>query len=341
MSSGRFSAFQDSDSDSDEEAPPSPIKKNVHIPSYEDLSTSRVDEETVLRVVYGTDFSKEDGAWGCPKLQVQVRPPDMDPDRIGSELRLSVQLGKQYPYVIPKVELQNVKGLSKQEQGTILQKLKERALELASSGSMMVIEFVQIVEDFLLEHNQDPTMSAWAQMKAREAKEKEEKEKIESVRNKELKLLMQAENSSNNPNSTSVLSPGDNRAFRPSFEQEFDSGSPLLGHGAASTDIERELARQRGAIDAAKRERRKMGALFGKNSSGEDEGDSTILNGLDFDDDDENDDAFDDDDDDDPPAPHAGSSRYQTDFIELGILGRGGGGEVVKVKNRLDRRICT
>lgn len=84
-----------------------------------------------------------------------------------------------------------------------------------------------------------------------------------------------------------------------------------------------------------------MGALFGKNSSGEDEGDGTIINGLDFDDDDENDDDFDDDDDDDPPTPHAGSSRYQTDFIELGILGRGGGGEVVKVKNRLDRRICT
>jgi hypothetical protein len=34
-----------------------------------------------------------------------------------------------------------------------------------------------------------------------------------------------------------------------------------------------------------------------------------------------------------------GLSRYQTDFVELGLLGRGGGGEVVKVRNRLDRRI--
>jgi translation initiation factor 2-alpha kinase 4 len=34
-----------------------------------------------------------------------------------------------------------------------------------------------------------------------------------------------------------------------------------------------------------------------------------------------------------------GSSRYKSDFIELGVLGRGGGGEVVKVRNRLDRRI--
>ena len=50
--------------------------------------------------------------------------------------------------------------------------------------------------------------------------------------------------------------------------------------------------------------------------------------------DDEEDDAFEED---EPPV--AGSSRYQADFIELGLLGRGGGGEVVKVRNRLDRRI--
>ena len=37
-------------------------------------------------------------------------------------------------------------------------------------------------------------------------------------------------------------------------------------------------------------------------------------------------------------TPLVGSSRYQNDFIELGLLGRGGGGEVVKVRNRLDRR---
>ena len=35
----------------------------------------------------------------------------------------------------------------------------------------------------------------------------------------------------------------------------------------------------------------------------------------------------------------ASARRYKTDFIELGVLGRGGGGEVVKVRNRLDRRI--
>jgi len=36
----------------------------------------------------------------------------------------------------------------------------------------------------------------------------------------------------------------------------------------------------------------------------------------------------------------ATGSRYKIDFELLGILGKGGGGEVVKCRNRLDRRIC-
>ncbi|OEU18923.1 kinase-like protein [Fragilariopsis cylindrus CCMP1102] len=67
---------------------------------------------------------------------------------------------------------------------------------------------------------------------------------------------------------------------------------------------------------------------------------NTSNSGVDVEDNSENeeDDDFDDDDN-TPPSALFGSSRYHTDFVELGILGRGGGGEVVKVKNRLDRRI--
>ena len=36
---------------------------------------------------------------------------------------------------------------------------------------------------------------------------------------------------------------------------------------------------------------------------------------------------------------HNARSRYYSDFNELGLLGRGGGGEVVKVRNRLDRQL--
>lgn len=291
---GQFAALKDDSSTSDDEE----SAHHAHIPSYEDLSTSRADEETVLMAVYGSDFTRLTGAWGCPKLQVIVRPPDSDVCH--SELTLSVQLGKQYPYVVPTVELLNVKGPSKQEQATLLTKMQDRMQELATSGTVMVIELVQLAEDFLLEHNQDPTLSAWEQMKAREAKEKQAQQDIER---------QWLEQSSSKRNTSFVA-------------------SPLEHFEAVASDVQRELVRQREAIDAAKRQQ----------GTGDDDmprkGFSDVLDEENLSDDDEFDEHVE-------RNPNLDSnSRYQTDFIELGILGRGGGGEVVKVRNRLDRRIC-
>eukprot|EP00529_Nitzschia_sp_RCC80_P012399 CAMPEP_0113467500 /NCGR_PEP_ID=MMETSP0014_2-20120614/14845_1 /TAXON_ID=2857 /ORGANISM="Nitzschia sp." /LENGTH=568 /DNA_ID=CAMNT_0000359807 /DNA_START=1 /DNA_END=1704 /DNA_ORIENTATION=+ /assembly_acc=CAM_ASM_000159 len=112
------------------------------------------------------------------------------------------------------------------------------------------------------------------------------------------------------------------------------------GHGSDRlNELERELARQREALEAANRQRLQGGSLFLRQASGNDQD-----LGIDDDDDDDDDDGGDFDDDDEnenePPAVlPGGASRYQTDFIELGTLGRGGGGEVVKVRNRLDRRV--
>ena len=61
-------------------------KQGVNVPSYEDLSMVRVDEETVLAAVYGDDFSKKKGAWGSTKLCIHVKPPDLVPECIGTEL---------------------------------------------------------------------------------------------------------------------------------------------------------------------------------------------------------------------------------------------------------------
>ena len=56
------------------------------IPSYEDVSITRIDEETVLSAVYGDDFITKDGPWGNTILCVKVRPPDTEPSKIGSQL---------------------------------------------------------------------------------------------------------------------------------------------------------------------------------------------------------------------------------------------------------------
>lgn len=63
------------------------IEQDKHHLAYEDLTIQREDEETVLAAVYGDDYSKEEGAWGYPILCVHVRPPDIEEERIGSEVK--------------------------------------------------------------------------------------------------------------------------------------------------------------------------------------------------------------------------------------------------------------
>jgi hypothetical protein len=91
MPTGRFDALQEEDESSDDDEPditqtshPGNNDEAVVVPSYEDLSVTRADEETVLAAVYGDDFSREDGVWGVARLNVHCRPPDVD--QVGCEL---------------------------------------------------------------------------------------------------------------------------------------------------------------------------------------------------------------------------------------------------------------
>ena len=103
MSSGFFGVLQqddssdDDDDDNDQNGSSSQSTQNLKqapavteltadIPVYEDLSTSRADEETVLLAVYGQDFQRNQGVWGTARLEVQVRPPDVDAAHIGNQL---------------------------------------------------------------------------------------------------------------------------------------------------------------------------------------------------------------------------------------------------------------
>lgn len=210
----------------------------------------------------------------------------------------------------PKLEFKKVEGLSVDQQAELKRLLKARSKELADTGSVMVIELVQIVEDFLAEHNQDPTMSAWEQMQAREEQERIKREEDEKRHW--------------GTHGSGVVSPLSSSRTRLSFTHlESEGISP--GPTVACTDLERELLRQREALAAARK---------GPPSS------TTAEDTLNEDDDDDSDLDFDDDYDLEGGYQLTQStSRYQSDFIELGKLGRGGGGEVVKVRNRLDRRI--
>mmetsp|Transcript_7742 Transcript_7742/g.19117 ORF Transcript_7742/g.19117 Transcript_7742/m.19117 type:complete len:1794 (-) Transcript_7742:268-5649(-) len=342
---GQFAALVDSDdSSSDSSSPPDsgfnappPDNETIIPPSYEDLSSSRADEETVLQCIYGEDYESEFGSWGRTVVKIKVRPPDLDPAQIGSHFTLAAQIPKQYPYLVPNIELRHIKGLSRDETKVLLQQLNDRAREMAQVGSVMVCELVQICEDFLLDHNVDPTMSAWEQMKAREAREKAEQEELERARMQEMRSLIDRDSSagrmsfSNSQNDIRFPRTNSNN----SNEDATNIGSNANDAGKTPDEIKKELDRQREAIEKANKHRmRHDGGLLEQSKSGEISDEDTP--GIE-------DDDFDDDGDDDFAAPMASSigasSRYHTDFIEMGILGRGGGGEVVKVRNRLDRRI--
>jgi translation initiation factor 2-alpha kinase 4 len=279
---------------------------SITVPAYEDLSSGRIDEATVLNAVYGDDFSSEKGVWNYPCWKVNVKPPDItEPEKIGSRLQLHLQLNKKYPYVVPKIDIQNVTGLSPAEQKELRKELHDRASGLAQSGAPMMIELVQVAEDYLLAHNRDPTMSAWEQMQEREKHQRIK----ENEAAKALDMLMAKEPTS-------------------SFEET--SSRHRQGQAPAevgSKDVERELLRQQEAIEAARRLRSTFGDKdLRRTSSG------TVDSPRDEDD-------FDIDLDYNPKAATATASRYVTDFIEMGVLGRGGGGEVVKARNRLDGRV--
>uniref|UniRef100_A0A6U6FXU5 non-specific serine/threonine protein kinase n=2 Tax=Odontella aurita TaxID=265563 RepID=A0A6U6FXU5_9STRA len=301
------------------------VARGVDVPSYEDLSSVRTDEETVLSAVYGHDFSRENGVWGCARLNVHVRPPDTQIENVGSELTLSVQLGKKYPYVAPGIELRNVKGLTQDERNTLSDLLKTRADECAHAGNVMMCELVQVAEDFLLTHNKDPArkmMSAWEQMKEREA----EAEKKQRIAAKISEDRVKA--------STGAYDGYGGHSKREDFPSA-DGGLDwhAANNGNAEREAEKELARQKDALKSAA-ERRKRASSFAAGEWDGAELDDESVNDY-LDDVDLDDDYYDGD-----VAPFgAAASRYKGDFVELGLLGRGGGGEVVKVRNRLDKRL--
>ena len=300
----------------------------VDIPSFEDLSTLRGDEETVLRAVYGDDFSVavKGGVNGYASLQVVVRPLEIEKNRVGSSLLLNVRLSHQYPYVVPKIDIREVKGLSDSEKSELMRQLKRRANQLSSTGNVMMLELVQVAEKFLHEHNRDPTLSAWEQMHQREKAQKE----LDLRAQEELSQLM------NKSTVYQPRSPSESVTERTIYD--YEGGELVKGSAINPDDLERELTRQKLALEETRRHRgRELGfRRFSSYATTADDKHATKIE------EEVEDSSSSDVDDDYEVAFGAGgtsASRYRTDFVELGVLGRGGGGEVVKVRNRLDRRI--
>ena len=318
---------ESSSSSSSSEDDDQPNAKQPGNNNFEDLSSFRADEETVLAAIYGDDFSTEEGVWGCARHQIQIRPPDTE--QVGSSVILEAQLMKKYPYVAPKLKLHNVKGLTRAEQQELLACLNARAHDCAATGTVMMCEIIQEAEDYLLEHNKDPAkanMSAWEQMKEREAAQKEAERKQQEEQEAYRKQFL--DDSSNHQRGKYEMSSVDK-----------SGGAEMTA--AAAMEADRELQKQMETLDAAFADRRRMRKLHSDfiDDADEDQSNAETNHDDDFIDFDEDSDADADDAEQRALMASTALSRYKSDFIELGLLGRGGGGEVVKARNFLDRRI--
>lgn len=244
-------------------------------------------------------------------------------------------MGRNYPYVTPSIKLKQVKGIDKKEQANLINLIKDRSVSLAESGSVMVCELVQIAEEFLLAHNKDPTLvklSAWEQMKVREEQEKkvalEGQEKLDSF------MRLSDESEARLSDESETRSPH-RRSYVDDSQNTFKGIDEINDDTLANEKVKKEFARKMEALDQAEQGRRKLrNTEMGLGKDDEDEI-------FDLNDELANDDDADDFDFDETIDRNDGMiSRYRSDFIESDLLGKGGGGEVVKVRNRLDRRIC-
>jgi RWD domain len=130
-----YAALQYSSSEEEEDA-----NADIQVPDYEDLSSNRADEVTVLDAVYGSDFTVDtDGAW-------KVRAMDQNKQH---ELIISIKPNQKYPYCVPKISISSPpnsssRKLHESEEQQLKEELTARAKELAESGSVMMIELVQV-----------------------------------------------------------------------------------------------------------------------------------------------------------------------------------------------------
>lgn len=230
-----------------------------------------------------------------------------------AEVLLHFDLTRAYPMKQPpNISVEAKHGLSDIETQKLERVMEELALEKV--GDAAVYDLVVFATDFIQDHLKDQS-SFFDQMMTRqqdiETQEKlaedvllQQQEEQARAKNEEILALIDAERKKRE---TMKKTRRRRRRHRSSIDGEF-SGSD----GESRDDLESLSSIYEQQTEASSKR-------DGSSSPSDSDSDTSDLDAA--------------------AAAERYHSRYHGDFKELGLLGRGGGGEVVKVQNRLDRQL--
>ena len=328
-----------------------------------------VYEMEALQSIYAEDFEEKPDVWGNPSFAIKVKP--QAEDGVSCGVTLVVTLNKSYPKVIPRCELEDISGLDDEEVKELKTIITTTAEE--NIGEVMIHEIVSQIETYLYAHNTNPanTKTFYEKMQTRKKLEETALDDLRSGRVLEEDDLDSesgidsrriSSRSEQERETSTVLHTSEELKRRTDSRDQLDLPN-LRGRvhsGERSVSLGEENSAAVGKVPTTATGK-KSWDVENKNEFDESnsEGGETWLtellkhkiseNLMEYDDD------LDDDDEENENNQQQqqqqllllqqqkqqgveGGSRYHKEFQEMHLLGKGGGGEVWKVKNNLDRR---
>ncbi|RHZ16643.1 hypothetical protein DYB37_001033 [Aphanomyces astaci] len=283
-----------------------------------DACKAMQDEEMeVLQAIYGDDYSERKSIKGFPSFAISISKQGETLSSNGSgdiqgvaTVSLRLQLRRGYPVAdVPDVDVESSDGLTDSEVATLeemLQDLSREKLKLGE-GAVMVHDLIVATEEFLLRHIKDQR-SFFDQMVKRHQKQAER----DAEEHRRTKALEQEQAMHEEQQMQKVI------------QADIEKKAKMKHRGGQQHHHHHHQPPTATAVDHATSVRTTAAGRYDssdESSSGSSDG------------------SFGDSDSDSRvvPAQHS-TSRYWNDFKEDKVLGRGGGGEVLKVQNRLDRQ---
>ncbi|CAL7948676.1 unnamed protein product [Xylocopa violacea] len=151
--------------------------------SCESSKDRQQNEIEVLKSIFGDELcdlrnKKSNQSWQPLDILITLMPQKSmsGPAKVHAQIDLHVICTDKYPDEVPKIELQNSKGLSHQQVAVLYNELVELIKRL--QGEVMIFEIAQHIQKYLHDHNKPSYSSFYEEMTSRD-QEKIEYEKLE------------------------------------------------------------------------------------------------------------------------------------------------------------------